>query len=110
MKRRVAVLVIVVLLLSSLPVGIAGTAFGPSAVSEPRASASAADPVPAAGPDVAESSASVPAAAGDEDVLYRTTTLHHLPDRPGEFAAEKAFDVPDSMIEFEIVLPERADV
>ncbi|MEY7850210.1 CARDB domain-containing protein [Natrarchaeobius sp. A-rgal3] len=92
MTHRFAVFAFVVLLVGSLPAGVAGVALDaggtPSHVVE-SAAASSDD---------------------SEDVLHRTTTLRHLPDQPGTFETEKRFQVPDPVVDLEIGLDSRAEI
>lgn len=45
-----------------------------------------------------------------DDPLARTVELRHLPERPGTFEAEVAFDVPDRVTRLEIDLDRGAEV
>ncbi|MDQ2050172.1 hypothetical protein RBH26_06705 [Natronolimnohabitans sp. A-GB9] len=104
MNARIATLVIVVLLVGSLPAGIAG------------ASAAAPSIDTDAGTDGLESTASTSdhdaatALTDADDVIYRTTELRHRPDRPGEFEAEVRVAVPDAVSGLAVVLESDADV
>lgn len=86
---------------------------GSTALADPTVAAIGGPTAAAIGDPSAAASSRSPVAAstgGSEDVLHRTTTLRHLPDRPGEFETEKTFDVPDPILEFEVDLGERATV
>ncbi|ELY36281.1 M61 metallopeptidase family protein [Natronorubrum tibetense] len=102
MKSRFAVCVIVLLLLASLPAGIAGAggfSSGPdtSGASEPAIATAASDGSPSA-------------MADDDDVLHQRTELRHLPDRPGEFEVETTFEPPEPMRGLEVDLHDDAAV
>ncbi|WP_306054644.1 M61 metallopeptidase family protein [Natronococcus wangiae] len=86
------VVVVTVLLIGSLPAGVAGLETGRTpeySLAEPAVTAS-------------------PATASD--VLHRTTVLRHLPERGDTFETETTFRVPDSVSEFEVDLESEASV
>ncbi|TYT63851.1 CARDB domain-containing protein [Natrialba swarupiae] len=94
MTHRFVVFAFVVLLVGSLPAGVAGAALGTGGDSTPSHTVEAAA-----------------ASSGDaEDVLYRTTTLRHLPEQPGTFETEKRFQIPDAVVDLEIGLDSRAEI
>lgn len=130
MKQLVPI-VLVTLLVVSLPAGVASAAVvgpgqgatgdrvggsldagapssshvGPGSSLEPALFRGSDVPVP-----TTATTTSASTTGSSEDVLHRTTTLRHLPDRPGEFETEKTFDVPEAVVGFEIDLGSRADV
>ncbi|ARS89315.1 CARDB domain-containing protein [Natrarchaeobaculum aegyptiacum] len=122
--KQLVPFVLVALLVVSLPAGVASAAgVGPGyggtgdragssvhaegIASSHVASGSGLEPTLLRGPDVPVASTTT---GSSEDVLHRTTTLRHLPDRPGEFETEKTFDVPGAVVGFEVDLGSRADV
>ncbi|WP_049928419.1 CARDB domain-containing protein [Halopiger goleimassiliensis] len=111
MIRRVGLLAVVALLFASLPLGI-----GTAAIA---ASSGPVSGVGDGGSGVVDSSAFLEpstasvagrAASNREDILHRTTTLRRLPDEPGTFETEMTFDVPGSMLEFDVRLADGATV
>nr|WP_231990795.1 PGF-CTERM sorting domain-containing protein [Natronobacterium gregoryi] len=102
------VVVVALLLVASLPVGIAGAVGSGSVAASER-------------PEQIDSGVSVERSVSgidrsdrfaipSSDVLQRTTTLRHLPDDPGEFEAEMTFEVPDAVTELEVDLESEATV
>lgn len=101
------VVAFVVLLVVSLPAGVAGIG---SAGSGSSSTAASTEFGAAGASEVAfESRSATPTATGD-DVLHRTTTLRHLPAQPGTFETEMTFAVPDPVEELEIELEAAATV
>ncbi|WP_436346380.1 hypothetical protein [Natronorubrum sp. FCH18a] len=101
MKSRFAVCVVVILLIGSLPAGIAG-AGGFSSVPD---TSGASEPAVATATSGGSS-----AMADEDDVLHQRTELRHRPDRPGEFEVETTFEMPAPMRGLEVDLHDDAAV
>ncbi|TYL39980.1 hypothetical protein CV102_04790 [Natronococcus pandeyae] len=100
------VVLIVLLLIGSLPAGVAGLETGGATE---RPVTEHASGVPDGTPAVADANvADSPSPAAD--VLHRTIVLRHLPERDDAFETEMTFRVPDSVTEFEIDLEPEASV
>ncbi|RQG94677.1 hypothetical protein [Natrarchaeobius chitinivorans] len=123
MSNRFVVLAFVVLLVGSLPAGVAGATTGIAGSTsgsvgsgDPGDAPAGGDLEAAPGETAAVSNAAHPAVAsradndGANDVLHRTTTLRHLPDRPGTFETEKRFRVPDPVVDLEIHVGQRSEI
>ncbi|SDL04296.1 M1 aminopeptidase family protein [Natronorubrum texcoconense] len=102
MNSRLAVCVIVLLLIASLPAGIAGAGGFSSAPDTFGAS----DPAIASG----VSDGSPGSMANEDDVLHQRTELRHLPERPGEFEVETTFEPPEPLRGLEVDLSDDAVV
>ncbi|MFP8951350.1 CARDB domain-containing protein [Natrialbaceae archaeon A-arb3/5] len=100
MTARPLVLVFVVLLVASLPAGVAGVESGPTDGSS----------IETNGATTADSADEASTAGEADDVLHRTTVLSHLPEQPGTFETEKTFQVPDPVVSLEIDLGPRAEI
>ncbi|WP_226039794.1 CARDB domain-containing protein [Natrinema sp. DC36] len=110
MKSRLAVVVLVVLLVGSLPAGVG--ALEPVGAAD---SASTADFGSGSAPgeslaSVGTSTESVAATSGSGDVLHRTTVLRHRPADSDRFEATLTLRVPDPVTELEITLQPEAIV
>ncbi|ADB58989.1 hypothetical protein Htur_0088 [Haloterrigena turkmenica DSM 5511] len=102
-------------LLGTVPAGIAGAGGSPTA-SDPAAGSAGALESTAVSTATAESSAATKtdaeaaAMAEADDILHRTIELRHLPDRPDVYEAEFTFDIPEPMSSLTVDLEDEAEV
>ncbi|RQG96077.1 hypothetical protein [Natrarchaeobius oligotrophus] len=100
MTSRLLAIALVAVLIASLPASAGALTAGAADVPSPETQPSH------------ERVANAPADSGasSDPVLHRTTTLRHLPDRPGTFETEMEFRVPDPVVDLEITLHSRAEI
>ncbi|ELY54905.1 M61 metallopeptidase family protein, partial [Natronolimnohabitans innermongolicus] len=110
MHSRVAVLAVVLLLVGTLPAGVASAS---DATNTPLTDFDTeSDPAAGGLEATATTDETDEAAALDDadDILHRTVELRQLPDRPGEFEAEVSVAVPEPLGSLALDLETDADV
>ncbi len=117
MTSRATVLVVVVLLLGTIPAGIAGagaggspTASGPAAGNAGALESTAVSTATAEPSAATKTDAEAAAMTEADDILHRTIELRHLPDRPDVYEAEFTFDIPEPMSSLTVDLEDEATV
>ncbi|SEQ74955.1 CARDB domain-containing protein [Natrinema salaciae] len=108
MKSRFAALLVVVLLVASLPAGVA--ALEPARAAGSATTGGLDSRAGGTAPSIGTTAGSTVGSGGSEDVLHRTTVLRHRPADPDAFEVETTVHVPDPVTELEIELDPDATV